>query len=97
MSTPVALLELMLVFSMALAAVAIAVGLGAFWTRDEDPPPVSETHAARNASEAFATIALGTMLGAMLFVTIPILFVLTPFLVLAAWTLLEPPAYERYV
>ena len=96
MSTSVAFLEILSVLAMALGAGAIAVGLGAWWTRDEEPSPVHETHRARNASEAFATVALATMLGAMLFVLIPILFVFTPFLVLAAWTLLEPPRPTRY-
>lgn len=97
MSIPVALLELLMVASMALAAVALAIGLGAWWTQDEPPSPALSVHKARNASEAFAAVALSTMLGAMLFVLVPILFVLTPFLLLAAWTLVQPPRYVRYV
>ena len=96
MSTPVALLELLMVASMALAAVAIAIGLSTWWTQDEPPSPALSVHKARNASEAFAAVALSMMLGAMLFVLVPILFVLTPFLLLAAWTLIEPPVPHRY-
>jgi hypothetical protein len=91
MSALVALLELLMIGSMALGAAAIAIGLGAWLTRDEEPPLVPASHVVRNASGAFATIALSTMIGAMVFVLVPILFVLTPLLLLAAWTLLEPP------
>ncbi len=97
MSPPVALLELLMIGWMALGAAAIAIGLGGWLTRDEEPPPVLASHTLRNGSEAFATVALSTMIGAMVFVLVPILFVLAPFLLLAAWTLAEPPPPARHV
>ena len=93
--TPSVLLDLFIILTMAVGAMGVALILGAAWAHDEKPPPLFD-HTARNAFEAFAMISLSTMIAAMVFVLIPILFVLTPFLMLAAWTLLEPPPYVRY-
>ncbi len=95
MFAPSVLLDLFAVGTMAFGAIAIALLLGAAWARDEKSPPLLD-HTARNVLEALAALGVSAMIAVLDLLLLPFLVVMGPFLVLAAWTLLEPPRYVRY-